>query len=160
MALRQRRSAIRDPRRALAYLRSCVANGSRSALRHRAVEARWLLAAAPSTDLPGDTPSAEEVVISGAERKQVLRQVRMLPTRQREVLVLRYYAELSECEIARLRGISRGAGKSHAHRGLTTLRQLIGPLRSAGAYGSRHSGIESDEPVGRSVRPRGSSTLT
>ena len=160
LALRQHRSAVRDPQRAVAYLRSCVVNGSRSALRHRAVEARWLLAAAPSAEVAGDQPSAEDIVVSGAEREQVLRLVRMLPTRQREVLVLRYFAELSECEIAQALGISRGAVKSHAHRGLTALRQLIRPSSSAAAYGSRQAGIESDGPVGRAVRPSGSSTLT
>ena len=131
LALRQHGSAVRDPQRALAYLRSCVVNGSRSALRHRAVEARWLLAAAPSAEVTADQPSAEDVVVSGAEREQVLRLVRMLPTRQREVLVLRYYAQLSECEIAQALGISRGAVKSHAHRGLTALRQLIRPSSAA-----------------------------
>ena len=160
VALRQHGSAVREPQRALAYLRSCVVNGSRSALRHRAVEARWLLAAAPSAEVTADQPSAEDVVVSGVEREQVLRLVRMLPTRQREVLVLRYYAQLSECEIAQALGISRGAVKSHAHRGLTALRQLIRPSSSAETYGSRQAGIESDRPVGRAVRPSGSSTLT
>ena len=131
LALRQHGSAVRDAQRALAYLRSCVVNGSRSALRHRAVEARWLLAAAPSAEVTCGQPSAEDVVMSGAERRQVLGLVRMLPTRQREVLVLRYYAELSECEIAQALGISRGAVKSHAHRGLTALRQLIRPSSAA-----------------------------
>jgi RNA polymerase sigma factor (sigma-70 family) len=58
----------------------------------------------------------------------VLDALRDLPTRQREVLALRYYLDLSETEIAETLGISRGAVKSHASRGATTLRGLLGPL--------------------------------
>jgi RNA polymerase sigma factor (sigma-70 family) len=51
--------------------------------------------------------------------------MRSLPQRQREVLALRYYLELSEAEIAETLGISRGAVKSHASRGAATLRTLL-----------------------------------
>ena len=46
----------------------------------------------------------------------------VLPERQREAIVLRYYAELSEAEIAEAMGVSRGAVKSHAARGMAALR--------------------------------------
>ena len=55
----------------------------------------------------------------------VLDAVAQLPTRQREVLALRYYLDLSEAEIADALGISRGAVKSHASRGATALRTLL-----------------------------------
>jgi RNA polymerase sigma factor (sigma-70 family) len=48
-----------------------------------------------------------------------------LPQRQREVLVLRYYSSASEAEIADALGISTGAVKSHAHRGLAALRDAL-----------------------------------
>ena len=48
-----------------------------------------------------------------------------LPRRQREVIALRYYVDLSEAEIADALGISRGAVKSHASRGAATLRGLL-----------------------------------
>ena len=48
-----------------------------------------------------------------------------LPTRQREVLVLRYWSELSEAEIADALGISRGTVKSTASRGLDALEKLM-----------------------------------
>ena len=48
-----------------------------------------------------------------------------LPRRQREVLVLRYYLDLSEAEIADTLGISRGAVKSHASRGSAALRTRL-----------------------------------
>ncbi len=52
--------------------------------------------------------------------------VRGLPQRQREVLVLRYYSDLSEQQIAEALDISTGAVKSHAHRALAALRESIG----------------------------------
>jgi RNA polymerase sigma factor (sigma-70 family) len=51
--------------------------------------------------------------------------LRRLPERQREVLVLRYYLDLSEAGIADALGISRGAVKSHASRGIATLRTSL-----------------------------------
>jgi RNA polymerase sigma factor (sigma-70 family) len=51
--------------------------------------------------------------------------LRALPRRQREVLALRYYLDLSEAEIAATLGISAGSVKTHAHRGLDA---LSGPL--------------------------------
>lgn len=45
-----------------------------------------------------------------------------LPARQREVLVLRYYLDLSEAQIADALGIAPGSVKAHAHRGLAALR--------------------------------------
>ena len=48
-----------------------------------------------------------------------------LPRRQREVIALRYYVDLSEAEIAETLGISRGAVKSHASRGAAALRASL-----------------------------------
>ena len=47
--------------------------------------------------------------------------MRALPRRQRECLVLRYYLDLSETEIAATLGISNGSVKSHSHRGIAAL---------------------------------------
>lgn len=49
-----------------------------------------------------------------------------LTERQREVLVLRYYLDWSEAQIADAIGVSRGAVKSHASRGSAALRDLLG----------------------------------
>jgi RNA polymerase sigma factor (sigma-70 family) len=49
----------------------------------------------------------------------------MLPVRQGQVLILRYYGQLSEAEIAESLGISRGAVKSHSSRGLQALRTVL-----------------------------------
>ena len=58
-----------------------------------------------------------------------------LPLRQREVVVLRYYADLSEAQIAAAMGISRGAVKAHASRAKDTLRALLGTTREPAVPG-------------------------
>ena len=108
---------LRDPDKALAYLRQAVVNRSRSALRHRGVVDRHA-AAQRIVDAPDPTPAADQ-------RAAVLAALRDLPQRQREVLALRYYLDLSEAEIAETLGISRGAVKSHAARGAANLRALL-----------------------------------
>jgi RNA polymerase sigma factor (sigma-70 family) len=69
-----------------------------------------------------DHESAEHGALEALEREEVIRALHRLPRRQREVLVLRYYVDLSEAQIAEAIGISRGAVKSHASRGMATLR--------------------------------------
>ncbi len=59
----------------------------------------------------------------------VLAALRSLPDRQREVLALRYYLDLSEAEIAATLGISSGSVKTHAHRGLAALAEQLEDLR-------------------------------
>ncbi|TMZ64247.1 MULTISPECIES: SigE family RNA polymerase sigma factor [Bacteria] len=110
---------LRDPDKALSYLRQSVVNRSRSVLRHRAVVEKY----APK-GLP-DAPSAEAGAIGELERSAVVDALARLPARQREALVLRYYADLSEAEIASAMGISRGAVKSHTARGMTALRNVL-----------------------------------
>jgi RNA polymerase sigma-70 factor (sigma-E family) len=110
---------LRDTDKALAYLRQSVVNRSRSVLRHRAVVERY----APK-GLP-DAPSAENGAIGELERTAVIEALRGLPTRQREALVLRYYGDLSEAEIANAMGISKGAVKSHTARGMAALRMAL-----------------------------------
>jgi RNA polymerase sigma factor (sigma-70 family) len=48
-----------------------------------------------------------------------------LPARQREALVLRYYGEFSEAQIASAMGISRGAVKVHTARAMSALRGVL-----------------------------------
>jgi RNA polymerase sigma-70 factor (sigma-E family) len=112
---------LRDPDKALAYLRASVVNRSRSALRRRGVADRYTASAPP----PATAPSAEAGALGSLEHQQVIAALRRLPTRQREVIVLRYYAELSEAEIADTIGVSRGAVKSHASRGMSALRKSL-----------------------------------
>ncbi|MFC5180906.1 SigE family RNA polymerase sigma factor [Actinomadura harenae] len=110
---------LRDPDKALSYLRQAVVNRSRSVLRHRAVVEKY----APK-GLP-DAPSAEAGAIGELERSAVVDALHRLPARQREALVLRYYADLSEAEIAATMGISKGAVKSHTARGMAAMRNVL-----------------------------------
>ena len=63
--------------------------------------------------------------LRGVAGTAVVEALRRLPARQREALVLRYYADLSEAEIAEAMRISRGAVKSHASRGMAALRETL-----------------------------------
>jgi len=67
------------------------------------------------------TGSAEQEAIRAEDRDEVLRALAALPARRREVLVLRYYLNLSEAEIAATLGISAGTVKSTAARGIAAL---------------------------------------
>lgn len=121
VAMHGRWGRLRDPNKAAAYLRSAVMNRSRSALRRRVVAARHS-ASAP----PGVQPSAEASALEHERRAEVLVALDSLSPRQREVLVLRYYLDLSEADIADTLRISRGAVKSHSSRGLAALRTTWG----------------------------------
>ena len=121
VTVHQRWTSLRDPHAALGYTRRTVVNGARSALRHQGVVDRY----ARRTQEDRVEVSAEQTAIDHAEHDEMLRALGALSDKQREVLILRYYGDLSEAEIADALGISRGAVKTHAHRGLAHLRSLI-----------------------------------
>src|ERR1700761_2830344 len=110
---------LREEDKALSYLKQAVVNRARSVLRHRSVVDRNAPKPAP------DMPSAEAGAISLLERSEVIKALRGLPDRQRQALVLRYYADLSEAQIAEMMGISKGAVKSHTARGMSSLRAVL-----------------------------------
>jgi RNA polymerase sigma-70 factor (sigma-E family) len=122
VAVHDRWRTLRDPAKAAAYLRTSVVNRARSELRHRGVEERY--AARQSGREPLEAP-ADVPLLAADRRSAVLTALQQLPTRQREVLALRHYLELSEAEIADTLGISRGSVKAHASRGAATLRTLL-----------------------------------
>ncbi|GGZ64342.1 RNA polymerase sigma factor [Streptomyces subrutilus] len=104
---------------ALGYLRTAVVNTSRSVLRRRRTVRAWTPPAA------GEAPSAEAHVVLGEAHREVLAALGRLTPRRRQVLVLRYWADLSEAEIAATLGISRGSVKSTASRGLDALERIL-----------------------------------
>jgi RNA polymerase sigma-70 factor (sigma-E family) len=110
---------IRDSEKALSYLRQSVVNRSRSVLRHRIVVDRNAPKPAP------DEPSAEHGAFALLDRSAVIAALRTLPPRQREALVLRFYADMSEAQIADAMSISRGAVKSHTARAMQALRVVL-----------------------------------
>jgi len=104
-----------DAEKALAYLRQAVVNRSRSVPRHRTGTG-----GNPQQALP-DTPGTGHGTGGLLEQAAARAALAGLPDRQREAIVLRYYAGLSEVEIAAAMGISRGAVHSHTARGLSAL---------------------------------------
>jgi RNA polymerase sigma-70 factor (sigma-E family) len=111
---------LRDTNKALPYLRRSVINRSRSPIRHRVVAGRH-----PPT-LGPEPPSAEESALAVAGQSPVLAALSALPRRQREVLVLRYYADLSEEQIAAAMGITRDAVNACTARARDFLRAVLG----------------------------------
>jgi len=110
---------LRDREKALSYLRQSIVNKSRSVLRHRKVVEMHALKPAP------DEQSAEHAALTLIERSAVTSALRALPARQREAIVLRYYGDFSEADIAKAMGISRGAVKSHTARAMAALKSIL-----------------------------------
>lgn len=109
---------LTGPDRALSYVRSSVLNGCRSSLRRQAVRRALVIFQPPAA-------SAEASVLSGEERQEVMHAVRHLPARQREVLVLRFYLDLADDEIARLMNIRPSSVRSAAARALEALGRAL-----------------------------------
>jgi RNA polymerase sigma-70 factor (sigma-E family) len=125
VATYRRWSSMRSPDAAVAYLRTATVNGARSALRKRGVRERYAATQASAAGPDRHVDSAESFALAAGRRSEVVAVLDGLPSRQREVLVLRYYLDLSESDIAETLGISRGAVKSHASRAMSTLRQRL-----------------------------------
>lgn len=106
---------VRDLERADAYLRSIVMNLARSRMRRRQVARKH------RPDPLPDAAGADEGVVLREDQQQVLDALRSLPARQRDCLVLRYYEDMSEAEIAETLGISKGSVKTHTSRGMAAL---------------------------------------
>jgi RNA polymerase sigma-70 factor (sigma-E family) len=113
-----------------AYLRRIMINTQRSWWR-----ARWRREA-PAAVLP-DKPGPGEDADQRALAVSIRQALRKLSPRQRTVLVLRYYEDLPEAEIASLLGCSAGTVKAHAHRGLRALRAVLGEQGDLDALGRR-----------------------
>ena len=94
--------ALPDTDASLSYLRRSVVRRSRSA---------------PGSQLTGVPLSGSAVVLA----------LQALPVRQREVLVLQYFADLSEAEIASATGMSTAAVRSHAAQAMSSLRAALPP---------------------------------
>jgi RNA polymerase sigma-70 factor (sigma-E family) len=119
ISLHRRWDGLSEHASAAAYLRTSVVNGARSALRHRGVEEKHRQPGPPEPAGP------EEHAVRADSDARVMAALRTLSRRQQEVLVLRYYGDYSEQDIAATLGLSKGAVKSHAHRGLAALREAL-----------------------------------
>jgi len=110
-----------------AYVRRAVVNEINSGWRRRAVERAWR--DRRNGDARGERSFDEQAADTAAFRQALGR----LSPQQRAALALRYWDDLPEAQIAQTLGCSVGAVKSHLHRGVRRLRQLLGPDFVAGS---------------------------
>lgn len=122
--LHRRWRRLRSPEAAPAYLRSIVCNLARMRIRHLQVRRRH---AHEEADGHGERTmeSAESSALLHEDQRRVIAALQSLPNRQREALVLRYWLDLKETDIAQSMGISVGAVKSHIFRGMSALSTRI-----------------------------------
>jgi RNA polymerase sigma-70 factor (sigma-E family) len=113
---------LHDPGAAEAYLRAAVLNRCRSSIRSRV---RDILRTRSDPVVPLHVVGSDEIVGSREDAALVGRALRRLPRRQREVITCRYLLELTVAETAETLGISGGAVKQHAHRGLRALHTAL-----------------------------------
>jgi RNA polymerase sigma-70 factor (sigma-E family) len=99
------------------YVRVSVLNGCRTS-RRRARRA-------PRPEAMPPAVSAEDGALAGEEKRAAVAAVRRLPPRQREALVLRYFAGLSEQETARAMNVSLGTVKSTTARALAAVGKML-----------------------------------
>jgi RNA polymerase sigma factor (sigma-70 family) len=117
-------AALRRARRrpdsdsALSYLRKSVVHRSRSVVRHHA-------ASISAPEPRASRPCAQQRAMTGPDHAAVISVLHALPARQREAIVLRYYADLSEAQTAAAMGISTRAVNSHIARAMTALRTVL-----------------------------------
>jgi RNA polymerase sigma-70 factor (sigma-E family) len=113
--------SLRDPGAAESYLRVAVLNRCRTRIRSLVSER----SRAEDTVVPLHAVGSDEVVAGREDKDMIANALRKLPRRQREVVACRYLLELSVAETAETLGISDGAVKRHAHRGLHALHTAL-----------------------------------
>ncbi|GAB1818723.1 SigE family RNA polymerase sigma factor [Herbidospora sp. RD11066] len=109
-----------------AYLRRIMVNTHRSWWR-----ARWRREI-PRAELP-EVAASGDLSEGSAVAEEVRAALRRLPARQRTALVLRFFADLPEAEVADLMGCTAGTVKVHVHRGLRAMRQLVNRTEDEGS---------------------------
>jgi RNA polymerase sigma-70 factor (sigma-E family) len=114
---------VRRMEQPLAYTRRILINLALDDARGRATR---------RSELEGNVTAAEEpardLLIGLETRDELLAALARLTPRQRAVLVLRYFNDLTEPQVAELLGCSTGTVKSNASRGLARLREALSPI--------------------------------
>jgi RNA polymerase sigma-70 factor (sigma-E family) len=121
LGLQGQRGQVREEAAVFSYLRTSVVHRAHDLLRRRRTVRRNLSVVGPAHEQPADAG-----LLLAEEHLAVLAAVSRLPSKQREVVVLRYWSGMSEAEIASALGISRGAVKSQASRALDKLELWLG----------------------------------
>jgi RNA polymerase sigma-70 factor (sigma-E family) len=117
--LYRRWGQLADQAKAVPYLRASVLNGCRSAIRRQRPVMELV-------ELDSAEASAEAAMLAGEQQRVLMRAIRRLPQRQRETLVLRFYLDEPDTEIARLMGVRESTVRSTTHRALAALGRLLG----------------------------------
>jgi len=117
--LLRKHGSLRNPDAALAYVRASVCNLTRNRHRHLRVVRLRTPSAPPEA-------SSEQAAILREDHREVIAALAQLPSRRREAIVLRYWLDLSEREIAAAMGVSQGTVKSNVSRGLAALALALG----------------------------------
>jgi RNA polymerase sigma factor (sigma-70 family) len=115
----RKHGSLRNPGAALAYVRASVCNLTRNRHRHLRIVRLRTPAAQPEN-------SSEQVALLREDHREVIAALAGLPPRRREAIVLRFWLDLSEREIADAMGVSPGTVKSNVSRGLAALAQALG----------------------------------
>ncbi|MET8152793.1 RNA polymerase sigma factor [Actinoplanes sp. NPDC049668] len=115
------------------WLLAIVANETRNLHRSRRRRDGLVLRAAAHEPPERLVPDPAETVVADERRRQLVEQIRLLDTRDREVLVLRFLLDLSEAETAATLGLPKGTVKSRTSRALAKLRGrlVVGEVRGA-----------------------------
>jgi RNA polymerase sigma-70 factor (sigma-E family) len=116
----RRWGSLREPGKALAYLRRTVANLATSRMRHLMVSRRH------PVPPPPDVASAETSALNGFRHSVLWRGIQDLPRRQRQVVVLRYWLDLDVAEVAAVLGVAPGTVTATTSQALTRLRAEVG----------------------------------
>lgn len=120
--LYRRWGRLRSPEAAPAYVRGAVVNLVRMRLRHLQVVRRHDAAISEEER----RPSAEHAALLREDQRAMVAALDGLAPRQREAIVLRYWMDFKEAEIAEAMGISCGAVKTHISRAMASLNQAVG----------------------------------
>jgi RNA polymerase sigma factor (sigma-70 family) len=124
--LHRRGRTLRDAHASVGYLRTTVVNLTRSRVRHLAVVRRNQPTRSPAAE---SVESAEHQAVRREDARELVVALGQLSTRHREALVLRYWLDLTEAEMADAMGVSRGTVKSHVSRGLDALATIMEATR-------------------------------
>ncbi len=118
--LQGRGGALRRPETAPAYLRATVCNLTRNRRRHlRLVRLR-------QPPPPEPAAAAELVALDREGHRELIVALDGLSRRQREALVLRYWLDLTDHEVAEAMDVSPGSAKTHIRRGIAALQRALG----------------------------------
>jgi RNA polymerase sigma factor (sigma-70 family) len=119
----RKHDSVRDPNAAVGYVRATVCNLVRNRHRHLRVVRLKLRTQVGAFGRPEE--SSEQAVMLREDHRELLAALAELLVRRREAIVLRYWLDLSEREIAETMGVSPGTVKSHVSRGLDALSQAL-----------------------------------